>query len=210
MAQILKTSVKDQIVASATDELLKYGLKDSSMRRIAKNAECTVGNLYRYFKSKEEMIGFIIDPTFERINQSLRSLTNDGVVIGKDDIDVSILSNEHIIPILDRLSEDLVQIYEENKKIMKIVMMYSSVNVYVKEWFAKLIYKLFEKQNLIVNQADERKCLALANAYSTSIIEGVRECFMNNELTNEELTVVVKAYFRSFIAFMNMQEGAIK
>ena len=202
MAQILKNSVKDQIIDSATTELLEYGYKDSSMRRIAKNAQMTVGNLYRYFNSKDEMINFIIDPTFERINLILKDLTGNGVVIGKDEIDVSILENGKIYQILDSLAEELVNIYSENPNVMKIIMMHSNVNQYVNDWFAKLILKLFEKQNIIINQAEQRKCETLSKAYASSIIEGVRECFKDDRLT----TAVIKAYFRSFIEFLNIHK----
>ena len=205
MAQILKESVKEQIIESATNELLNYGYKDSSMRRIATNAKMTVGNLYRYFKNKDEMISFIINPTFERINDILSSLTNNGVIIGNNDIDVSILENEQIINILDQLAVELVKIYQENQAVMQIVLMHTSVNDYIKNWFSNLIMKLFEKKHLLVDEKSKRKCHALSVAYSASIFEGVRECFLNKELNYGELTDVIKLYFRSFIAFMNTQ-----
>ena len=63
MAQVLKEEVRSRIIASAKKELLKKGYKDASMREIAKGADLTVGNLYRYFDSKEELVNTIIGTT---------------------------------------------------------------------------------------------------------------------------------------------------
>ena len=49
MAQVLKEAQRDKILEAAKQELLHYGYKEASMRRIAAQAEMTVGNLYRYF-----------------------------------------------------------------------------------------------------------------------------------------------------------------
>ena len=45
MAQILKKSVKENIILAAKKEFLEKGLKDASLRNIAKGANITVGNL---------------------------------------------------------------------------------------------------------------------------------------------------------------------
>ena len=62
MAQVLKEAVKDKIIAAAKEEFLKKGYKEASMRAIARKSKMTVGNLYRYFSSKEEMIIHIVSP----------------------------------------------------------------------------------------------------------------------------------------------------
>ena len=69
MAQILKDNVRKLILDSAMEDIIDNGVKDSSMRRIAGKAEMTVGNLYRYFKNKDELVNVIIQPVVDRLNK---------------------------------------------------------------------------------------------------------------------------------------------
>ena len=73
MAQVLKEIQRDKILEAAKQELLQYGYRDASMRRIAMQAEMTVGNLYRYFESKDQLIQEITSPALTQLDQLVRS-----------------------------------------------------------------------------------------------------------------------------------------
>lgn len=66
--QIQKQEVKDKIINSAIDDMLEFGYEKSSMRKIAANAGTTVGNIYSYFKSKEDLYKTVVLPTVMQIN----------------------------------------------------------------------------------------------------------------------------------------------
>ena len=53
--QTLKEDVREKIIDSAKNEFLEKGIERASMRDIAAGSGMTVGNLYRYFKNKEEL-----------------------------------------------------------------------------------------------------------------------------------------------------------
>ena len=65
--QVLKEEVRQRIIKSARREFKKYGYEKASMRSIASNANMTVGNLYRYYKNKEDLFGAIIGSLFDEI-----------------------------------------------------------------------------------------------------------------------------------------------
>ena len=65
--QVLKESVRQRIVTSARKEFQKKSFEKASMRAIASSAGMTVGNLYRYYKNKEDLFGSIIDPLFKAL-----------------------------------------------------------------------------------------------------------------------------------------------
>ena len=69
MAQVLKEIQRDKILEAAKQELLQYGYRDASMRRIAAQAKMTVGNLYRYFESKDQLIQAITSPALTQLVQ---------------------------------------------------------------------------------------------------------------------------------------------
>ena len=58
--QIQKDEVKQKIIEVAQSEFLKHGYKNASMRVIAKKAHTTLGNIYNYFNSKEEIFDAVI------------------------------------------------------------------------------------------------------------------------------------------------------
>ncbi|MNP24335.1 HTH-type transcriptional regulator MtrR [compost metagenome] len=64
--QVLKEEVRNNILQAALSEFRKKGYLQASMRQIALAAGITIGNIYRYFKSKEELFEAIIEPVYEQ------------------------------------------------------------------------------------------------------------------------------------------------
>lgn len=65
--QVLKDEVKQRILKSSRQEFHKSGFEKTSMRIIASDAKMTVGNLYRYYKNKEDLYGAIIESLCDAI-----------------------------------------------------------------------------------------------------------------------------------------------
>lgn len=65
--QIKKDEVRLKILEAATDEFLKRGYENASMRMIAQKAHTTQGNIYHYFQNKEILLEEILLPTIENI-----------------------------------------------------------------------------------------------------------------------------------------------
>ena len=138
MAQILKDNVRDDIIASAKEEFLEYGYEDSSMRRIASRSQMTVGNLYRYFKNKEELNRFIVSKTYDEINGMLSKLTGNEVDMTKDVNSLS-FSFEELKGMLNKLVDGLMDVYEHHRIELNILMMGSRLNEEITNWFTDLL-----------------------------------------------------------------------
>ncbi|AOT71611.1 TetR/AcrR family transcriptional regulator [Geosporobacter ferrireducens] len=65
--QVLKDDVRNAIHQSALVEFQEKGFKNASMRSIAERGGMTVGNLYRYFNSKEDLFYAVISPAYHKI-----------------------------------------------------------------------------------------------------------------------------------------------
>ena len=74
--QYLKDEVKSRIISSALKEFHDKGFLDASMRRIAKEANVAIGNVYRYFKSKEDLFNEIVNPAYYSLININGSLNN--------------------------------------------------------------------------------------------------------------------------------------
>lgn len=69
--QIKKDEVRLKILEIATDEFLKRGYENTSMRMVARKAHTTQGNIYHYFHSKEKLLEEILLPTIENIEKMM-------------------------------------------------------------------------------------------------------------------------------------------
>jgi AcrR family transcriptional regulator len=65
--QYLKDEVRNKIVKEALKEFRQFGYKGTSIRSIAKNSNTSVGNIYKYFDSKEDLYENIIGTVYHRI-----------------------------------------------------------------------------------------------------------------------------------------------
>ncbi len=69
--QWLKEDVKNRILESALKEFNEKGFSDASMRKIAHNAGVALGNVYRYFKNKDELFNSIMEPVYNELSALL-------------------------------------------------------------------------------------------------------------------------------------------
>lgn len=63
--QVLKDEVRSKIKASAIEVFKEAGYKGASMREIAALAGLSVGNLYRYYKNKDELFRDLVQPMID-------------------------------------------------------------------------------------------------------------------------------------------------
>ena len=76
MAQVLKDNLRQAIIQAAKQEFLLSGFEKASMRNIAKMANMTVGNLYRYFDSKQDIKNYILTGTMNELKNIFNSVNS--------------------------------------------------------------------------------------------------------------------------------------
>ncbi len=81
LMQYLKDEVRNSIAVAALKEFKELGYEGASIRNIAKRANTSVGNIYKYFKSKEDLyenlIGSVYYKLMDYINQFHKVEIND-------------------------------------------------------------------------------------------------------------------------------------
>ena len=195
--QILKDDVRDRIVESAKNEFLEKGIDKASMRNIAAGSNMTVGNLYRYFKNKEELNNFIVGETLEEIDKLVRKSSKNTVSINSEEIDID-LTVQQYIDVLDGLADELVDIYRKHRVEFNILMMHSKLNDSITDWFAGLIEHII-KSHYDLDEFKEQ-IRVLSHGYAVSVFSGIRDMFRNSKLSAESLKDVLKIYFRSYVS----------
>ncbi|MDA3901533.1 MAG: TetR/AcrR family transcriptional regulator [Spirochaetes bacterium] len=82
--QVLKSEVRDSILRSAEKLFLKDGFEKVSMRSIAQTSGMTVGNVYRYFKNKDDIFGALVESLLGVLTEGL---THEIEPLNPDDAD---------------------------------------------------------------------------------------------------------------------------
>lgn len=65
---------RERLVASATELLHRQGVQATTLAEIADAADVPPGNVYYYFKTRDDLVRAVIDSRAEQINGLLRSL----------------------------------------------------------------------------------------------------------------------------------------
>ena len=72
--QTKKDSVNTRILDSAEKEFFEKGFSSSSMRDIARGAGMTPGNLYSYYKGKEELLSALVSAPLQEVSELIRGI----------------------------------------------------------------------------------------------------------------------------------------
>ena len=91
--QVKKSGIRELIHEAAKREFLELGFEKASLRQIAARAGVTKGNIYTYFKNKDELFSSIVEPAAALI----RDYMNDDEYIpdyGNDPVSSEKLSSE--------------------------------------------------------------------------------------------------------------------
>lgn len=204
MAQVLKEELRNRILTSAKKELLEKGVRDASMRSIAFHSGMTVGNLYRYFKSKDELITFIVSPALERLNEMIQNKTHDRLSLFHQASSLG-LSKQEMTLILDSLADDLSLLYQDFKDEMRILFMDSEVQTQISAWFTQLVGTMISE---IFNDFKDQvyEIQLFSRMLAVSIFSGLQECLLRLEELNfdeKKAGFMIRLYLRLYLSMLD-------
>ncbi|OPA79330.1 hypothetical protein BVG16_09595 [Paenibacillus selenitireducens] len=168
--QYLKDDVKNSILQAALSEFKRHGYSNASMRQIANTAGITTGNIYRYFKNKEDLFHELIHPVYEKFVQYIMDI--------KDDFDHT-CTKDTTDPLhyLRKVESTIVELFKESNVELRILLNMSSGSSYepVKQELiqlaAHILMKVFIPGEDQQDQAriEERN---LAHMLAETLVEG--------------------------------------
>lgn len=204
MAQVLKDELRLRIIQAAKNELLTKGVRDASMRSIAFHSGMTVGNLYRYFKSRDELIRMIVSPALQRLNEVIQKKTHDRLSLFHHTSSLGLSKNEMMM-ILDSLAEDLTFLYHDYQDEMKILFMDSEVQSQMSVWFSSLIETVIKEVfSHIQDHVDEIQLFS--RMLAVSIFSGLQECFIRLDGTAfdaKKAGNMIRLYLRLYVSMLD-------
>lgn len=124
----VKSSVKDesliekrreQMIRGAVKLFKEKGFHRATTREIAKAAGFSIGTLYEYIRTKEDVLYLVCDSIYNEVHDRLSALpTQEGTV---DGLRVAINQYYHLI---DDMSDEFLVMYQESKSLPKDALQY--------------------------------------------------------------------------------------
>jgi len=196
--QVLKEEVRQKIKKAAISEFEENGYQKTSMRSIALTAGVTVGNLYRYFKNKDDLFNVIIQPAFQEIYKFIDEFAR---------FKKSKLSEEkQKEDFIKMFEESLIRIYIQHRSELVILLNGSkgSQMENAREKIVSLIAGRIKKEAF--PKMKKKRIIAeedfLAQVLATSFIEGISlvlNKYKDKEKTKELFTQFSHIYFRNLL-----------
>ena len=113
--QYQKEDVRNRIVDAAKTEFLRVGYYRTSMLQISNRARVPIGNLYRYFASKEALYDAIVGTAKERILETV----SDGVGVYIRTKDVA---KRNVKEMMDEVSYSFLELAQNYQKEMILLL----------------------------------------------------------------------------------------
>ncbi len=125
---IVQTSVKDeslieirrhQIISGAVNLFKEKGFHRATTREIAKAAGFSIGTLYEYIRTKEDVLYLLCDYIYDKVKQQLAEITSDTGTV--EELKEAIKQYFYLI---DRMIDEFTIMYQETKSLSKEAMHY--------------------------------------------------------------------------------------
>jgi len=161
--QYLKESVRNNIITSAIEEFRINGYKSASMRKIASKADIVSGNIYRYFKNKEDLFDSTIGYIYGEVSQVMKS-------IKKEISDFNLTSTElSSIDVLKKICEGVARISSKHPLELYILLDKSEGTKYA-ECKSEVIYMVFETLQKVYLVERRKKGLELKDNFMFQVL----------------------------------------
>ena len=119
----VKTSVKDesliekrrdQMIRAAVTLFKEKGFHRATTREIAKEAGFSIGTLYEYIRTKEDVLYLVCDSIYNEVHNRLSQITLENGTT--EDLKTAI---RHYYEVIDDMSDEFVVMYQESKSLPK-------------------------------------------------------------------------------------------
>lgn len=133
--QYLKDEVRNSIAEEALKEFMEKGYEGASIRSIAKKSNTSVGNIYKYFESKEDLYENLIGAVYHRLMNYIDQF---------DKVEL----NDTAALIFNELAQEIVEIFNDSSEEISILLNQSKGSKYenCKSIFVDFITRIVTEQ----------------------------------------------------------------
>jgi TetR/AcrR family transcriptional regulator, cholesterol catabolism regulator len=110
---------RDQMIRGAVSLFKQKGFHRTTTREIAKAAGFSIGTLYEYIRTKEDVLYLVCDSIYEQVRLELEELDIDQGTIESLKLGIA-----HYFQVMDRMQDEVLVMYQEAKSLSKDALPY--------------------------------------------------------------------------------------
>lgn len=110
---------REQMIRGAVTLFKEKGFHRTTTREIAKASGFSIGTLYEYIRTKEDVLYLVCDSIYDEVHARL-----DALDIDKGSLEVLITAIEHYYSLIDDMQDEYVVMYQESKSLPKDALRY--------------------------------------------------------------------------------------
>ncbi|AIY06388.1 transcriptional regulator, TetR family [Planococcus sp. PAMC 21323] len=110
---------REQMIRGAVTLFKEKGFHRTTTREIAKAAGFSIGTLYEYIRTKEDVLYLVCDSIYDEVHTRL-----DRLDIEQGSISVLAMAIEHYYTLIDEMQDEFVVMYQESKSLPKDALSY--------------------------------------------------------------------------------------
>lgn len=115
--QVLKEETRKKIIEVAIEEFYQYGYNNTNLRNVASKSHMTVGNIYRYFKNKEELFLASTKEAFDAVKHLITDQSFLEVDFFENKQSMEMLS-DRLVRVLKHYPKELIIILQKSDGVM--------------------------------------------------------------------------------------------
>jgi hypothetical protein len=191
--QIQKKDIRKVILEISRKEFLEHGFKDASMRTIAKKSGVSLGNIYNYFKNKDEIFTQILSIPVSLLNK-VNNLFDDEYFF-----DIENIRNGKIKQLRFTYSIKFICNYRDELKLLLFRAHGSSLQDFKDNWIDEntaASIKWLKKYNNIHSKKAQASEFLIHNLNS-SYVNFIAEILMH-DIHKNKMTEYLKEYYEFF------------
>src|SRR5690554_318826 len=115
--QVLKEETRKKIIEVAIEEFYQHGYNNTNLRSVAYKSHMTVGNIYRYFKNKEELFLASTKEAFDAVKDLITDQRFLEVDFFENKQSMEMLS-DRLVRVLKHYPKELIIILQKSDGVM--------------------------------------------------------------------------------------------
>nr|WP_041123496.1 TetR/AcrR family transcriptional regulator [Jeotgalibacillus alimentarius] len=146
---------RDQMIKGAVSLFKQKGFHRTTTREIAKASGFSIGTLYEYIRTKEDVLYLVCDRIYDKVRTRLHGMELDGGTLQALSRGIA-----HYFKVVDGMQDEVLVMYQEAKSLSKDALPYVlKKELEMTEMFETLIQKCVDEGQLVMER-DEIHLLA--------------------------------------------------
>lgn len=181
---------RNQIINGAVALIKEKGYHRMTTREIARASGFSIGTLYEYIRTKEDVLYLVCDRIYDQVSERLQIImdTELGTVEGLR------RAIGHFFRVMDEMQDEVLIMYQELKSLTKDALPYVlEKELLLVDFFKQMLERCVENKELALTKAQVN--MAAHNIYVQGQMWGFRRWILGKTYTLEEYIELQTSFF---------------